>query len=239
MGEKKRRLAAMSKTTPPGAKMVRVSEYLMVPAHLESDYWEGLEQLTREALNFQGEAPNPAEFTKRAAAIHEAAHCVVAAREGRTLAKAEIREQSGGWVGAFHTAGGGTWLDLLDRNSIAPQLRIVLAGRRGELLLAPKFYVYAGLNELVWCQLAILGIVAVAGGMNHYPTIWGSVLSETDATLREHKDAVLAIADELERHGSIGQEWLADALVSIPIRTEEPPLLEESEQHVQPGDPLI
>jgi hypothetical protein len=59
---------------------VAVSPYFKVPGFAVQSYNGLFAQLTAEANQLQ--PWQPGEFSRRAAAIHEASHCVVAAREG-------------------------------------------------------------------------------------------------------------------------------------------------------------
>jgi hypothetical protein len=112
------------------------------------------------------------------------------------------------------------------------------------LLYAPKFSVYAGMDELVWCQIVVMPLVRVHADAKpsvpedeHYSIVWGSILSAVDETLREHKSEVLSIADELERTGTVEHVWLAQAVAGVQPRQAEP-LVPCDEYRITPGDPL-
>jgi hypothetical protein len=236
MGEAKRRKALFAdRALQP--EMVAVGEHLMVAKQHAKFYQEAIEDLMRRAIDIQ--APGLV-FPKLDAALHEASHCVVARREGRAIKAASIwQEVDGNWVGKFAIDDDGLiQIDLMDWRELFPHIRILLAGRRGELLFAPKFSVWSGLDELAWCLLHVMAPIAKSFRAEDYCNIWGTILSETDETLRRHEGVVRAITGELERSGSVDREWLQAALESIPPRTEQPPALGVITR-MQPGDPLI
>jgi hypothetical protein len=73
--------------------LVPVTSYLNLPAFMAKSYFEGLDHVTGKANERQ--PPKPGEFTQRAAAIHEASHCVIARLEGKKPKSASIWPKQG------------------------------------------------------------------------------------------------------------------------------------------------
>jgi hypothetical protein len=180
----------------------------MVPS-----YHQAIDELVRESRELQPWRPN--EFNQRSAAIHEASHCVVAAREGLALKSAQIKCTGGVWLGDF-------WLDWpegtlmsLDMNTpeFLAHLRITLAGRRGELLfLGDDFCLRAGLDELAYASLMILPALVFQAQGNEatsdelYGPLWETTLAEVDeALLALQAEGVGAWAEAI-LHGRAVQE---------------------------------
>jgi hypothetical protein len=79
--------------------LVPVSPYLNLPRFAVPAFLEGMNELTKEANEKQ--PPRLGEFTQRAAAIHEASHCVIARLEGKKLKSAAIWRKDGNWLGEY------------------------------------------------------------------------------------------------------------------------------------------
>jgi hypothetical protein len=208
---------------------VQVGDYLLIPDFLAPNYHGLLAELQQESLALQPWQPN--EFSQHSAALHEAAHCVVAAREGYALKSARIfRGPTGTWLGDF-------WIDwpekMMTVDTQTPEflanLRIYLAGRRGELLfLHDRFCLRAGLDELAYALLMIMPcLVAQTDGDGEaanelYASAWETTLAEIDETLFAHRQIVKSIADRLIRKGSLRSHKLAQLVAPVLPRTEQP-----------------
>jgi hypothetical protein len=210
---------------------ISVTPYLRVPASLAAIYRKTLLDTKREADEKQ--PPKPGEFTQRAAAIHEASHCVVAHVEGKKTKYAAIWRKDGNWFGEHWLAEKSQLIDTKEEPEKAlASLRITLAGRRGELLFEPEFCLRAGLDELVFAQLMI---IAVSKGMGNDPSdVWGTTLLEIDDTLSKYEPIVRRIADKLITLDKVDRWQLARALSSVEARKSEPPICKGA----VPGPPL-
>lgn len=223
--------------------MVKVNEYLNVPDGLEKSYRGLLNELCQEANDLQRWQPD--EFNQHSAAIHEASHCVVVAREGYAPKDARVFQSDGNWLGDFHI----DWPEATMRHDVgSPEflahLRIILAGRRGELLfLGDKFCLRAGLDELTYALLMIMpAIMAQTGGDREacdelYGPTWETLLAEIDETLFAHRQTVMAIAKKLTLKGSLRSRKLSQLVATVPPRSAQPPLRMQHELHVA-YDPL-
>ena len=221
-------------------KTVRVGDYLNIPDYLVPSYHGMLAELQQEANELQPWQPD--EFSQHSAAIHEASHCVVTAREGFTLKTARIFQSHGNWLGDF-------WIDwpeeTMHTDLLSPEfmahLRITLAGRRGELLfLGNEFCLRAGLDELTYALLMIIPALTVQAGeaaLKLYGPAWETLLAEVDETLLEHHKSVAAIADRLMKKGSLRSHKLSRLVAPVPSRSEQPRLRAQHELHVV-YDPL-
>jgi hypothetical protein len=220
-----------------------INEYLKIPDYMEPSYLGLLEELQRKSRELQPWRPD--EFNQRSAAIHEASHCVVAAREGCALAGARIFEGSDGtWLGDFEIdRPDEICIDLASPELLA-DLRLVLAGRRGELLfLGDKFCLRAGLDELTYALLLIMPAVSTHAQGNEalmdelYGPVWGTTLAEVDETLLAHRVVVDAIADRLIRKGRLQSRKLSQLVAPVTPRTSLPGIRQLHELHVA-YDPL-
>ena len=204
-----------------------------MPADLVECYRGLFAELAQEALELQ--PLRPGEFDQRSAAAHEAAHCVVAAREGFALRSARIFRGPGAWLGEF-------WIDWptatmsidLFGPGLLTQLRIILAGRRGELLFrGDAFSLRAGLDELAYALMMIVPWLAKQSGYAEtwndelYSRAWETTLAEVDETLLGQRQAVETIADRLIRQGSLQGPELAALLTAVAARTAPPPIRAE------------
>jgi hypothetical protein len=208
---------------------VFVTPYLNVPDFLVESFRGLLTELADEANQIQPWRAN--QFSQRAAALHEASHCVVATREGYPLKTAAISQQHGVWLGEF-------WLDIdkheSDRETLLAHLRITLAGRRGELLFTQPFCLWAGLDELAYALLIVMIPLAEDSKDNrlvaeHYTPFWGTLLAEVDDVLLAHRGAVHTLADQLMWRGRLDREELMDVVAGIPKRDAPPPIRSLSE----------
>jgi hypothetical protein len=219
------------------AGVVAITPYLNLPAFLVDRYVEGMEEMTKQANEKQ--PPKLGEFTKRAAALHEASHCVVARLEAKKLKSASIWPKDGNWFGEFMLAGKPEFFRQAEHEKMLSHLRITLAGRRGELLFEPDFCLRAGLDELVYAQLVIMRAI-VGMGLDpaiHYSDVWGTTLVEVDETLRKYEPVVRKIADKLMMMGEVDRWQLAKVLSSVEERTA-PPLIRNGAAPRPPIDPL-
>ena len=85
--------------------------------------------------------------------MHEASHCVVAARVGFGVLSARIWTTSESvdlecWFGEYIHGMEAPLIDLLNLDSMAPYFSKTLAGRVGERLFASSFNLVAGLDGL-------------------------------------------------------------------------------------------
>lgn len=218
------------------ARMVLVTPYLRLPDFLAKSYRGLLSELVAEADQLQ--PPYRGEFSQRAAAEHEASHCVVAAREGDAVTSAAIWSTNNGWLGEYVRDQEKVAVDMKSEAFLA-HLRITLAGRRGELLFqGNKFCLRAGLEELAYALITVMVPVAVHDGDRnaYYHSLWGTLLSEVDETLLTYKAVVHDIADELMRCGALQSGKLSPALAVITKRNGPPPL--RSEIKLSADDPL-
>jgi hypothetical protein len=79
MNRHERRAAkAQAKRAGNGMETVQVGDYLPVPADLAESYHGLFAELMQEAGALQ--QPRVGEFDQHSAAVHEASHCVAAAR---------------------------------------------------------------------------------------------------------------------------------------------------------------
>jgi hypothetical protein len=207
-----------------GTALVPVTPHLNLPGVMTKSYFENLDQLTRKANEKQ--PPKPGEFTQRAAAIHEASHCVIARLEGKKLKSASIWRKDGKWLGEFLLAGKPEFWSRKETEKLLSHLRITLAGRRGELLFEPEFCLRAGLDELVYSHLMIMVVI---GGMGmdwamDYADVWGTTLVEVDEPLRKYEHVVRAIADRLMITGEQDRRQLGKALSAVEERRAPPPI---------------
>lgn len=120
------------------------------------------------------------------------------------------------------------------------QFRIILAGRRGELLFEPEFCLRAGLDEFNYV-LTLIGGVIMGMGLNpqgdDYFNVWSTTLAEVDACLREHEAVVREIADRLIKVGSVDRAYLTKALATVGKRKSPPPI--RTDARIEPPfDPL-
>jgi hypothetical protein len=214
MNRHDRRMAkAQARRQRDMAGMVPFGPYLKVPGPLLDPCVSLLAELANKAA--QQQPPFAEEFSQRAAALHEASHCVVAAREGFSIETAAIeRQPDGQWEGA-------TWINIGELRydggePFLAHLRYTLAGRRGELLFTDPFCLRAGLDELAYAQLMIMipHVKEHRDGMHrdHYLVLWGSKLAEVDDTLRAHSDVAHTLADRLMRSGRLQRGGVEDAL---------------------------
>jgi hypothetical protein len=208
--------------------------YLRVPEPLAEIYRKALLDTGREANEKQ--PPKPGEFTHRAAAIHEASHCVVAHVEGKKTKYAALWRKDNNWLGEHMLA---AKLELLDPKEnpekALADLRITLAGRRGELLFEPEFCLRAGLDELVYVQVMIIALSQLTG--NNSSDVWGTTLVEIDETLRKYEPVVRKIADKLMLLGKVNRWQLAEALSSVEV-PKSPPTIRKGANPEPPFDPL-
>ncbi|MHC2578741.1 hypothetical protein ACVI1J_008981 [Bradyrhizobium diazoefficiens] len=223
--------------------MVKVNDYLNVPDALMQSYRGLLNELWQEANDLQPWQPD--EFDQRSAAIHEASHCVVVAREGYTPKDARVFQSDGIWLGDFHI----DWPEATMRHDVgSPEffahLRIILAGRRGELLfLGDKFCLRAGLDELTYALMMIMpAIMAQTDGDRKachelYGSTWETLLADIDETLFSHRQTVMAIAKKLTQKGSLRSRKLSQLVAPVQPRSAQPPLRMPDELHVA-YDPL-
>jgi hypothetical protein len=233
MGEAKRRaMARLAGNGDTRSRPVQVTPYLTVPDIMVKPFRNLFLELVDDADRLQPSYVG--EFNQRAAALHEASHCVVSVREGYPLKTAAISRQYGHWLGEF-------WLDVErlegDREILLAHLRITLAGRRGELLFTDPFSLRAGLDELAYALLMViipLTEAAHARGCKEWPAeeyeaLWGTLLAETDETLMAHEDIVHAIADRLMLQGRLDGAALAALTAAVPKRVIPPPVRSLSE----------
>jgi hypothetical protein len=218
------------------AGMVAVTSYLNLPAFMADSFVNGMDELTKEANERQ--PPRLGEFTHRAAAIHEASHCVVARSEGKKLKSASIWRKGGNWFGEFMLAGKSEFFRQVEHEKILSHLRVILAGRRGELLFEPEFSLRAGLDELVYAQLMVMPAIKGMGlDEAHYSDVWGTTLVEVDETLRRYELVVRKIADKLMTMGKVDRWQLAKILISVEER-KTPPGIRNGIKPEPPFDPL-
>jgi hypothetical protein len=119
------------------AELVPITSYLKLPRFIVPSFLEGMDNLTKEANDRQ--PPKPGEFTKRAAAIHEVSHCVVARVEGEKPKSASIWRKGDTWLGEYLVVGKGALFTAKEHEKMLAHVRTILAGRRGELLFEPNF----------------------------------------------------------------------------------------------------
>src|SRR5262249_33359029 len=167
-------------------KLVDATPYLKIPERLADPFIGQLNMLVQRANELQ--PPSANEFSKTAAAIHEASHCVVYAREGDILKSARIWQDKTCWLGETIPIAPvdetQEWISPLEEpHRWLSFLRCILAGRRGELLLKRPFCLRAGLDELAYAQIMILMAFPVLKlDKKDYPRLWGTTLSEVDET---------------------------------------------------------
>jgi hypothetical protein len=216
--------------------MVAVTSYLNLPAFMADSFVNGMDELTKEANERQ--PPRLGEFTQHAAAIHEASHCVVARSETKKLKSASIWRKDGNWFGEFMLAGKPEFFRQAEHEKILSHLRVILAGRRGELLFEPEFSLRAGLDELVYAQLMVMPAIKGMGlDEAHYSDVWGTTLVEVDETLRRYELVVRKIADKLMTMGKVDRWQLAKILASVEER-KTPPAIRNGIKPESPFDPL-
>jgi len=135
-------------------------------------------------------------------------------------------------------AGKGEFFRQAEHEKILSHLRVMLAGRRGELLFEPEFSLRAGLDELVYAQLMVIPAINGMGlDRTHYSDVWGTTLIEVDETLRTYEPVVRKIADKLMMTGKIDRWQLAKILASVEERKTPPPIRNGVEPE-PPFDPL-
>jgi hypothetical protein len=220
-------------------RFVSASLDLKVPDILVENYSDLLAELIDEANRLQ--PPYPGEFNQRDAAIHEASHCVVAAREGMPLRIARIRREGDVWGGEWWSQDGALVIDVLaNPHDWLAHLRVLLAGRRGELLFQPKLSLRVGLDELAYALIMVMWVFPALNldAKDHYTAVWKTTLIEVDETLRAHKGAVYQIADELMRRGAIRSQKLAAAVASVPRHNDPPRIRDIGELSGIAHDPL-
>lgn len=223
--------------------MVKVNDYLNIPEPMVASYHGLLDELLQEANELQ--PWHPGEYSQRSAAIHEASHCVVVAREGYALKDARIFQSDGNWLGDFHI----DWPEATMRQDVgSPEflahLRIMLAGRRGELLfLGEKFRLRAGLDELTYALMMIMPAIMVQTGGDRkardelYGPTWETLLADIDETLLAHRQTVMAVAKKLTHKGSLRSRKLSELVAAVQPRSAPPPLRVPDELDVA-YDPL-
>jgi hypothetical protein len=242
MGEAKRRKLEIEQMKQH-TRSVPFGDYLLAPGFLLPSMRGLFEELQQEALELQ--PWRPGEFSRRAAAIHEASHCVVAAREGHVMKSARIFQSPlGGWIGDFELDRAGGFMSAEDPKFLA-ELRIMLAGRRGELLcFGNKFCLRAGLDELAWALVMIMPMLTVQADGDEkwthelYGPTWETTLAEVDETLLAHISVIDAIADRLIRAGSLAGPELTQLVAPVPARASPPPIRAEHGLHGIAYDPL-
>lgn len=217
----------------------RVTSNFKVPEFLRDGFVDLFNDLTQEAN--QRQSPRMGDFSRRAAAVHEASHCVVAVREGEILHSARVWQNGPNWFGETRQLGKTivvspfeaphTWLSFI---------RCTLAGRRGELLFEPSFCLRAGLEELAYSSIMVMCVLPALNydSKRDYPRVWGTTLIEVDETLLRYKSIVLDLADKLMRKEVLRSRQLADILSNITPRTESPPIREERDLVKLAVDPL-
>jgi hypothetical protein len=240
MGEAKRRRAAG--VSQPDLRHVNITPYLRIPAGAAAYYHGLVRDLVKKAEQLQ--PSHIGIFTKHAAAYHEASHAVVAAREGRIVKSMRLWQQQGQWVGEYCHEGDNVMIDIRhEPQRMLTQLRIILAGRRGELMFEPRFCPHAGLEELGYCMIMVMTVFPALGldPEVEYDRVWLTLTDEIDETLLRHKAVVHSLADGLLRDGQLSGDRLAAECASIAPRTEPPPLRERAvlESCRRLTDPLI
>src|SRR5262249_46929143 len=154
---------------------LQITPYLKVPGLLADHFIGQLNELVRQANELQ--PPSANEFSKGAAAIHEASHCVVFAREGDILKSARILPTGTCWLVQtipIPPVDETQWISPLDEpHRWLSFLRRILAGRRGELLLERPFCLRAGLDELAYAQITVMMVFpALKLDKEDYPRLW-------------------------------------------------------------------
>jgi hypothetical protein len=131
---------------------VRISDHISLPQELAEPFQQTIGKFIR--LAYRREGARIFSFPRRDAAVHEASHCAVAAREGFGVLSARIWNTSEGvnrecWFGEYIHSTEAPLIDLLNLDSMVPYFCKTLAGRVGERLFASSFNLVAGLDELV------------------------------------------------------------------------------------------
>jgi hypothetical protein len=218
---------------------VFVTPYLKVPDIMVASFNQRMAHLVDEASRLR--PPRFGEFAQQAAAIHEAAHCVIAAREGLTMRYVQIARLDGEWIGENMCESGGYDIDPESELFLA-HMRMALAGRRGELLFCKNFCLRAGIDELAYVQTMLLLPLMYKFGcdaaLQHYEAFWLAILAEIDASLLKYKTVVHDLADKLMQHGKVRSRKLARALSIVAKRDGPPPFRTLTELHSVVPDPL-
>jgi len=182
----------------------------------------GVMELSSIAAKHQGDRIY--DFPKSAACIHEAGHCVVAAREGINVEHAKVWRTHSfgreGWLGQYIEDGSGRMVEIKieDINAIVPRMAVTLAGRVSERLFCPDFNLIAGLEEMIYANFMLMWCSAIRSGgkdFMEFHRLWSYVLQRVEATLRTHEGAVRAIADVLMRDEVIRDPQLQTLLTGV------------------------
>lgn len=157
------------------------------------------------ALSAQG--PTALACPRRAAALHEAGHCVMYLAHGRRVRSVKIFERDGFWLGMTRAPGRlhiDEWTHPL---ADLTEAKITLAGPIAELFLSESPALGAGVDELALAR-AIVG--QAAGKLDENPErLMTETLAEVLERLRDHRAAVEEITDRLERKRKLDGERAA------------------------------
>jgi hypothetical protein len=207
---------------------VRISDHISLPQELAEPFQQTIGKLIR--LAYKREGARVFSFPKLDAAVHEASHCVVAAREGFGVLSARIWPTSEGvnrecWFGEYIHGTEPPLIDLLNLDSMVPYFSKTLAGRVGERLFASSFNLVAGLDELVYAnlmtrltvELQCAGKVEMDAQLRvEFFRLWSYLLLRTEETLRGHAPLVRQLAKSLATREILNQEELLAFVAGIP-----------------------
>lgn len=210
---------------------VRINDHISLPQELAEQFRQEMEDAIRLAYKHQGS--RLFSFPKGDAAVHEASHCIVAAREGFGVVSARIWSTSEGvnrecWFGEYIDSKEAPVIDLLNLESMVPYFCKTLAGRVGERLFAPSFNLATGLDELVYAHLMTRLAIEVQCAEkvdiddelhNEFTRLWSYLLCRTEETLRSHASVVRRVADALATHEILNDARLRPFIIDIPRNT--------------------
>jgi hypothetical protein len=180
---------------------------------------ERLASTLREAVEraFALDGMRAFECTKRAAAFHEAGHCVIQALDRNPPMRVGIwpirKFGMSHWIG--RADGTSRW--RVDHKTTVEadlkQARSQLAGVVAEALFDADYRLASSIDEIVISQVIVRS--AATKTHRHAERLWWKTLLDVMCRLKAHERPVLQIADELMHKGNIKARQLAHLLQTV------------------------
>jgi hypothetical protein len=217
MGEAKRRQHAAVRaidTTPVAKKAIMLDGVGIPKGNPETNvHWNaGIEELARRAFDAQG--PAAFECSPRAAAIHEAGHCVVHTMLDNKLADCRIEERRivgrSIWLGVTNMAGSQCWESSPESNPYddLDHAAITFAGVAAEMAFDTDFRQGSSLDELVLYQMLCSNAANKLRLSPERMIMW--MHANVGKMLHHHKDVHRAITEALFHKQTLGADDLAE-----------------------------
>jgi hypothetical protein len=154
------------------------------------------------------------EMPKKAAAVHEAGHAVVATWLGKTVTRVGVHECPVGWAGYCHWEGGNWRLEASNTAGMIELARSLFAGLAAELMWADEDRREgSSLDELILSQIAAEEAAGSAAGGE---ALWRSEVRDVVLQcLNRNTEGVGSVADHLFAHNRLKGQPLRDALAGV------------------------